>query len=392
MIAEVVTATALAAPPAALFGHRAVRRLQGARALRIDSPRGIDEQGFVRIGGIEQWVSVRGEDRANPVIVEVHGGPGAPNSIYAVRTRAWEQHFTIVRWDMRGAGKTFGRGGPEGQGDATFARLYEDALEVVGHARRRLGVRRVVLVANSFGSVFGLRLVRNHPELFSAYVGTDQNVPDADRDACAYRDLLERLRAAGKTKQLARAEALGADQRAWSAGQRATYDRLRTQSDPLTLDTLKKVVLGSMWLSPLHTLRDLRDYFKGQHFSERVAEGTTGLTDDHRGDQADDHADDHTDDQADDQADDPADETADETGTRFEVPFFVFQGELDVLTPPERAKAFFDAVEAPLKHFALIGGASHFASFRRPEAFLELLLTHVRPAVTAERVQEAPQR
>ncbi|MFI9060249.1 alpha/beta fold hydrolase [Streptomyces sp. NPDC053429] len=355
----VVPATALAAAPTALFGHRALRRLQGARALRIDSPRGIDEQGFVRIGGIEQWVSVRGEDRGNPVIVEVHGGPGAPNSIHTVRTRAWERHFTIVRWDMRGAGKTFGRGGPGGQGETTFARLHEDALEVVRHACRRLGVRRVVLVANSFGSVFGPRLVREHPELFSAYVGTDQNVPDPDRDACDHQALLERLRAAGKTRQLARVEALGADQRAWGATKRAAYARLRAQSDPLTLDTLKKVVLGSMWLSPLHTLRDLRDYFKGQKFSERVAEGATGPDGD-RGD-----------------------------GTRFEVPFFVFQGELDVLTPPERAKAFFDAVEAPVKHFALIGGASHFASFRRPEAFLELLLTHVRPVITAERVREA---
>ncbi|MGW7100000.1 alpha/beta fold hydrolase [Streptomyces sp. NPDC054838] len=359
--ATTTVVTGLAAPAAALFGHRALRRSQGARALRIDSPRGVDEQGFVRIGGIEQWVSVRGEDRANPVIVEVHGGPGAPNSIQTVRTRAWERHFTIVRWDMRGAGKTYGHGGPEGQGETTFARLYEDALEVVRHARLRLGVRRVVLLANSFGSIFGLRLVRDHPELFSAYVGTDQNVPDTDADggACAHRAVLDRLRTAGKTRQLARIEALGPDPRAWSAGQRATYSRLCAQSDPLTLDTLKKVVLGSMWLSPLHTLRDLRDFFKGQGFSERAAEDAAGF-----------------------------DARAD--GTRFEVPFFVFQGELDVLTPPERAKAFFDEVEAPVKAFALIGGASHFASFRRPEVFLELLLTHVRPVITAERVREAP--
>ncbi|MFJ6799110.1 alpha/beta fold hydrolase [Streptomyces sp. NPDC091268] len=342
--------TALAAVPASLLGHRAVRRARGAAALRIASPAGIDEQGFVRIGDIDQWISVRGEDRANPVIVEVHGGPGAPNSIHAVRTRSWERHFTVVRWDMRGAGKTFGRGGAPAQGETTFERLYEDALEVTRYALGRLGADRAVLVANSYGTVFGLRLARNHPELYSAYVGTDQNVQCAGRDTTAHEALLGRLRAAGGGKRLARAEAIGPDAHAWTGAQRAEYAKLCAQSDPLTLDTLKKVVLGSMWLSPLHSLRDLRDYFRGQRFSERAAEGTAGF-------------------------DDRAD------GTRFEVPFFVFQGEFDTLTPTAAAKAFFDEVEAPVKHYAVIEGASHFASFRRPERFLELLLAHVRPAL-----------
>lgn len=353
----VTTVTALATPAAALLTlltHRALRRAQAAKTLRIGSEHGIDEQGFVRIGGIDQWISVRGDDRANPVVVEIHGGPGAANSIYTSRTRGWERHFTIVRWDMRGAGKTFGQGGPQGQGEATFERLYEDALEVTRHARALLGAERVVLLANSYGSVFGLRLARNHPELYSAYVGTDQNVHTGGRDTSAHDALRERLRAAGKAKLLAQVEAIGADPRAWTPQQQAAYAKICAQSDPLTLATLKKVVLGSMWLSPLHSLRDLRDYFRGQTFSERFTAGTAGL-------------------------DDRAD------GTRFEIPFFVFQGEHDVLTPASAAKAFFDEVEAPVKRFALIEDCGHFASFTRPDRFLDLLLTHVRPAVAGQR-------
>ncbi|MFD6889746.1 alpha/beta fold hydrolase [Streptomyces sp. NPDC059957] len=357
-LAAVTAATALAAPAAALLTHRALRRAQAAKALRIGSEHGIDEQGFVRIGGIDQWISVRGEDRAHPVLVEIHGGPGAANSIYTARTRSWERHFTIVRWDMRGAGKTFGRGGPQGQGEATFEQLYEDALEVTRYARDLLGAERVVLLANSYGSVFGLRLARNHPELYSAYVGTDQNIHTGGRDTSAHDALRERLRAAGKAKRLAQVEAIGADPRAWTPQQQAEYAKISAQSDPLTLTTLKKVVLGSMWLSPLHSLRDLRDFLRGQSFSERITEGTAGL-------------------------DDRAD------GTRFEIPFFVFQGEHDVLTPTAAAKAFFGEVEAPVKRFALIEGCSHFAAYRRPDRFLELLLTHVRPAVTAERPCDA---
>lgn len=71
-------------------------------------------------------------------------------------------------------------------------------------------------------------------------------------------------------------------------------------------------------------------------------------------------------------------------GTKFDLPFFLFQGEKDVLTSPELARRFFDDVQAPVKGFALIEDCSHFAAFRRPEQFLELLLAHVRPVVVSE--------
>ena len=38
----------------------------------------ISEESFVPIDGIEQWVTIRGADCANPVVLMVHGGPGNP--------------------------------------------------------------------------------------------------------------------------------------------------------------------------------------------------------------------------------------------------------------------------------------------------------------------------
>jgi len=57
------------------------------------------------------------------------------------------------------------------------------------------------------------------------------------------------------------------------------------------------------------------------------------------------------------------------------------QGDRDALTPPEPARVFFEDVTAPVKDFALIEDASHFASFRHPDRFLELMLDKVRPAL-----------
>ena len=36
----------------------------------------VDEKGFVSIGGIEQWVTVKGDCCANPIILFLSGGPG----------------------------------------------------------------------------------------------------------------------------------------------------------------------------------------------------------------------------------------------------------------------------------------------------------------------------
>ncbi len=37
--------------------------------MRVDTAKGIDEAGYVRIGGIDQWVQIRGDDRGNPVLL-----------------------------------------------------------------------------------------------------------------------------------------------------------------------------------------------------------------------------------------------------------------------------------------------------------------------------------
>src|SRR5579862_9769846 len=51
-------------------------RERNARTYAITTPKGIDEGSYVKIGGIEQWITIRGRDRGNPVLLFLHGGPG----------------------------------------------------------------------------------------------------------------------------------------------------------------------------------------------------------------------------------------------------------------------------------------------------------------------------
>lgn len=141
------------------------------RSLRAANARALAgshaESSFIPLGGIEQWVSIRGEDPTNPALLLVHGGPGAPLSIFTPQLRAWERHFNVVQWDQRCAGKTYRR---HGCGELSFDLLASDGLQLAARLRERFG--RVVLVGSSAGSIIALRMALEQPELFMAYVGT----------------------------------------------------------------------------------------------------------------------------------------------------------------------------------------------------------------------------
>src|SRR4030095_12538644 len=69
----------------------------------------IQEARFVTLGGVEQWITIRGASRANPVLLLVHGGPGDAQSGLRSTYAVYEKDFTLVQWDQRGAGRTYAR-------------------------------------------------------------------------------------------------------------------------------------------------------------------------------------------------------------------------------------------------------------------------------------------
>ena len=122
--------------------------------------RGIDETGFVPIGGIEQWIAIQGSDVRNPVILFLHGGPAErPNPRFLKAFVPWQADFTVVNWDQRGSGRTYGRNGASTPGmstpDLALDRLCEDAREVAEHARKRLSKKKIILVGQSWGRSSG---------------------------------------------------------------------------------------------------------------------------------------------------------------------------------------------------------------------------------------------
>ncbi|MBB6730155.1 alpha/beta fold hydrolase [Cohnella zeiphila] len=331
---------------------RKLNQRKNARKLRLQSPNGIAESRYVAIGGIEQWISIRGENRRNPILLFVHGGPASSYSIFSPLIRAWEKHFTIVQWDQRGAGKTFGRNGKEGSGAITFERLVQDGIEVAQYLLRSLRQDKLILVGSSVGSVVGTRMAKRRPELFHAYVGTDQNV-NIEGHQLSYRMNLKGLREANCAKGIKLFEQIGPDPSRWSLEDFDRKNRWMVKVVTPAPNMIMDLVLPSMLASPNHTFRDILSYFKGMNYSLAQL------------------------------FDELISFDARKLGTRYELPYFIFQGDTDLVTPVETARDFFEDIEAPRKEFALIRNAGHLACFARPEPFLELLVQRVLPLTRA---------
>jgi proline iminopeptidase len=148
-----------------------------ANMRRIVTEHGVERLEAVQIGGVDQWISVRGIDRRNPILLYIHGGPGYVSMPTAwSQTRAWEDYFTVVHWDQRGAGKTYAAAADR---DAmieslTYERMMEDAVEMVAWLRQEFGKERIFVLGQSWGSVLGVEIAQRHPEWLHAYIGVGQ--------------------------------------------------------------------------------------------------------------------------------------------------------------------------------------------------------------------------
>jgi pimeloyl-ACP methyl ester carboxylesterase len=329
-------------------------RERNARDYAIATPNGVDEGRYITIGGIEQWITIRGEDRRNPVLLFLHGGPGdATNPWGYAAFRSWLKTFTVVQWDQRGTGRTLGKNGPSQATTITIDRMVQDGIELAEMLRRTLQKDTIILVGHSWGSILGVLMAKARPDLFSAFVGTGQ-VADPQRNyRVAYDALLEKATRLGEARAIRELKAVGpppyADGRGY--GVQRKWANLFEGADFFIAS-----MVGLALNAPDYRPHDINDWFDGQMISAEQLVPQTSAT---------------------------SALTAKALGGDFALPVFVFQGAEDFTTPTSLARTFVQSIRAPRKAFVTIPEGGHFAVFMKRDAFLHELVARVRPAIGA---------
>ncbi|UGQ48525.1 alpha/beta fold hydrolase [Massilia endophytica] len=311
----------------------------------------IDEQGFVPINGIEQWITIRGEGCENPVVLVLHGGPGNPNTPFAKTVYGpWEKRFTIVQWDQRGAGMTYGRNKPSRDDVLTVEQMRDDGIAVTQHLQKRLGKRKLILVGGSWSSVLGMHMAKARPELFAAFISTGQVVRHPESDRAFYSAMLQRARELKDTESIAKLEALGTPP--WTNPRNfGIARRIMRKYEAMVTDPAP----SQWWASdPFYsTPKALADYEGGEDYSYIQFVG-------YKGDGMLSKIDMY------------------KLGTKFELPIFLIQGAEDLLTTPDVARRYYDAISAPQKDFVLLPRVGHDPNQAMLDAQFKLL-ERVRP-------------
>jgi proline iminopeptidase len=325
-----------------------------ANARKILTPQGVGRLEAVRIGGIEQWVSIRGRDSRNPVLLVINGGPGyvlMPESWWM--SRDWEEYFTVVHWDQRGTGKTLLINDPAKLAPTmTLARSVADGEEMVEWLRKELGKRKVFVLAHSAGTYVGLQLAAHHPDWLHAYIGVGQmaDMPESERRGWAFA--IARARAAGNARAVRELESIAPYfapghpsplkdlylERKW-VGYFGGVMAYRHDNDADS-DLVK--------LSPDYSREELRHIYDGNEFAERFL--LQDLVD--------------------------GDWSAIRT---LGCPLFLFEGRHDTNASSDVAREWFEKVEAPAKQFVWFEDSAHMPMTEEPAKFLVSLVRFVRP-------------
>ncbi len=328
--------------------------IQRAGRAKAYLPEGIDEKIWIDVGGIPQWVTIRGRNPENPILLVLHGGPGSAMSAFSHSAFPhWEEHFTVVNWDQRGAGRTFGRNGANGSGELTVGRMVVDGVELVEELRQRFPGRAVILLGWSWGSLLGVEMIRARPELFAAYVGVGQVVDMAEGERLSYFGTIDRLRAKGNERGAQALEAIGPPP---YPDQKALIKQRK-----LLISTMPKAERGvfrrqllDLLIAPDSTLKDMASYVRGVRFSLRALWGRI------------------------------ADWRLADGGEEFQVPMVFVQGDLDLQTPTALVTELVPKLRAPAKELVIIEDAGHVALITHPDRFRRELVERVLPFALAK--------
>ncbi|WP_339709888.1 alpha/beta hydrolase [uncultured Kriegella sp.] len=308
----------------------------------LAQPRSINEEKFVEIGGIEQWVTIKGDDISKPAVLLLHGGPGNAISAYADTVySSWKKDFILVNWDQRGAARTYGRNAPAEvtedfyiENPITVAEMTADAIALTEYLTKHLEKQKITIIGTSWGSILGVTMASQRPDLYDAYIGNSQFVSFPGNLTNAYRSAYQMAKSGKDTLTMKTLRTLG----------RPPYGNARHSGQLLRIvkkyERKNSIAPPDTWSKPAPPYDneiDSKNRYDGDDYSfiNAVGHKALGIK--------------------------PmlAEIDLTKNNLEFKIPVYFVQGEEDILTSKEVTKPYFDKIKATKKEYFLLPNAGH---------------------------------
>ena len=322
-------------------------------------PHGLAVLEDISVNGTRQWVLIRSEDVANPVVLFVHGGPGTSQlTLMRKNTQPLERHFTVVNWDQRRAAKSFAAG--RDAAGMTMGQFVDDIIELASYLATRFDQEKILLVGHSWGSAIGLLAASKRPDLFSAYIGIGQISRMAESELISYRWTLTQARKAKDRSSVAQLAAIGPPP--YSGGnwreklltERRILGRLGGEYYGSKRGALG-VVLRNLVFSREYTMLDRINFFRGVFQSVAALYPELSRTDLF--------------------AEIP----------EVKIPVYFCLGRHDYEVPSILSAEYFAVLKAPRKQLVWFGRSAHLPNTEEKDKFNAFMIHTVRPALPGAR-------
>lgn len=299
---------------------------------------GIKKSMYVDINGSKQWISIYGKDKDNPVLLYLHGGPGASTSLYDFAfTRKWSDVYTVVTWDQRGCGKSYDKTHPE---TITAEIMMQDGTAMTEFLRDYLHVERITLLGHSWGSYLGANLTLAHPEYYEAFIGAGQFIDRDENERRLYGAALAWSENDPEGREMV--EKLGAT---IEAGEEDVYLRseiMERYGYGMMKDGTDYSLFAAVLFNPYYSLKEIIDNLKREDLSAEnksffLSDGFLDMSLLGRYD--------------------------------YEVPYYNINGDIDYQTNYSLACEYFEQVDAPKKQMFVMKDATHGLLESRSEEF-----------------------
>lgn len=316
----------------------------------------IAEISYLNLGGLDQWVMIRGESLANPPLIMLHGGPGLGETSFFRRFNApLEKKFTVVYWDQRGAGYSYDKSIPAAS--MTLEQFLTDLDALVEAVRARLHQDRVILFGHSWGSLLGVLYAARFPEKVAAYVGSGQIGDWQAGEAASYNWVLGEAQRRQNRKGIEAMETIGPPpydaKSLWT--ERMWLNRLEGKLRPRALFSTFRLLLSGPETSVFNLSKSWRAFRWSLDVMWPEVSRLNLL----------------------------------ELAPALQVPVFFFLGRNDRWVPPDTSVAYFHALTAPSKRLVWFEESGHEPFMDEAAKFNALMIELVRPAVLPVGEREA---